>query len=151
MQQKSPSMLQNMIDDLKDSTGTAVRMTSLAAGAALSAFVTTSFLCAAIFVMVLQRYGLIAACLSGAAVFFTVTLIAAGCYLYRRRQIRALRVAAARQSQSTFATALADPMVIAAGLQIVRFVGPTRLLPVLAIGGIAFGLLARRPPGEAAE
>lgn len=149
MQQKSPSMLQNMIDDLKDSTGTAVRMTSLAAGAALSAFVTTSFLCAAIFVMVL--HGLIAACLSGAAVFFTVTLIAAGCYLYRRRQIRALRVAAARQSQSTFATALADPMVIAAGLQIVRFVGPTRLLPVLAIGGIAFGLLARRPPGEAAE
>ena len=47
-------MLVRMIDDLKESTGVAVRMTSLAAAIALALFVTISFLCAAAFIYVLQ-------------------------------------------------------------------------------------------------
>ena len=59
-----------MIDDFKEFTGTALRLTSLAAAAAMALFITTSFLCAAAFVFVLQKYGLIQACLTGAGRVF---------------------------------------------------------------------------------
>ena len=62
-------MLQRFIDDLKDSTGTALRLTSLAAAAAVALFITTAFLCAAAFVFVLEKYGPVEACLTGAAIF----------------------------------------------------------------------------------
>lgn len=141
-------MLQNFIDDLKDSTGVALRMTSLIAAIAITLFIALSFLCAAAFAFVLQNYGIVPACLSGAAFFFVVTLIATGCYLYRRRQARraaeAARAAAKANTKSAFATVMSDPMMMAAGLQIVRAVGVKRLLPLLAVGGIAFGLMAQR-------
>lgn len=41
-------------------------------------------------------------------------------------------------------TALSDPMVLAAGLQIVRTIGIKRIIPLVAIGGIALGLMANR-------
>ena len=82
-------MFARMIDDFKYSTGRALRLTSLAAVMALALGITISFLCAAAFVYVLQQYGLIEACLTGAGVFLVVTLIAAGCYLVRQRQVKA--------------------------------------------------------------
>ena len=81
-------MFARMIDDFKDSTGIVMRQTFLVAAAALALFITTSFLCAAAFVAVLQNYGLIDACLTGAALFFIVTLIAAGSYMVRKSQAR---------------------------------------------------------------
>ena len=68
-------MLTRMIDDIKDSTGVAIRMTSLAAAIALAFLVTIAFLCAAAFVYVLQNYGPIEACLTGAGIFFLIALI----------------------------------------------------------------------------
>jgi hypothetical protein len=138
-------MLQRMIDDFKASTGTALRLTSLAAAAALALSVTISFLCAAAFVYVLQRYGLIEACLVGAGVFFLVTLIAAGGYMVRKRQVEAR---AAERTKSAVQTALADPMVVAAGLQVIRAIGIKKLIPILAVGGLALGLLASRNPSS---
>src|SRR5260221_10403576 len=82
-------MFQRLIDDFKDQTGTALRLTSLAAAVAFALLVTTSFLCAAAFVFVLEKYGLIQACLTGAGIFFVVTLIAAGCYMVRKNQVKA--------------------------------------------------------------
>jgi len=134
-------MLQRLIEDLKDSTGHTVRMTSLAVAAAVSLFITTSFLCAAAFVFVLQHCGLVPACLTGAAIFFIVTLIVAISYMVRKRQTQARVAAAARTAAQS---AFADPMLMAAGLQVVRAIGMKRLLPILAIGGIALGLLASR-------
>ena len=67
-------MFQRMIDDFKDSTGTAIRLTSLAAAAMLALFVSTSFLCAAVFIVVLNKYGPVQACFTGAAIFFVVTV-----------------------------------------------------------------------------
>ena len=90
-------MLQRFIDDLRDSTGTALRLTSLAAAAAVALLVTTSFLCAAAFVFVLQKYGPVEACLAGAAIFFVVTLIAAGSYMVRKKQIGARAEQAAKK------------------------------------------------------
>src|ERR1700692_3433953 len=80
-------MFQRLIDDFKASTGTVLRLTSLAAAGAIALFITTSFLCAAAFVFFLERYGRGQACLTGAGVFFIVTLIAAACYMLRKRQV----------------------------------------------------------------
>src|SRR6266404_1496633 len=125
-------MFQRMINDLKDSTGTALRLTSLAAAAAGALFIATSFLCAAAFVFVYQRYGLVEACLTGAGIFLVVGEIAA----------RAAR--AAETAKSGMQTALSDPMLVAAGLQVIRAIGVKRLIPILAVGGLVLGFLASR-------
>jgi hypothetical protein len=141
-------MFARMIDDFKNSTGAALRLTSLAAAVALALFVTTSFLCAAAFVFVLQKYGLIEACLTGAGVFFVVTVIAAGCYMLRKNQLRAraaeAKARAAETARSAVQTALADPMLVAAGIQVIRAIGIKKLIPILAVGGLALGLLISR-------
>ena len=134
-------MLDKFIDDLKDSTGTIVRQTSFAIAVAVCLLITTGFLCAALFIAVLEKYGPIYACLTGAAVFFVCGALAATCYLVRKRQIRRQPVKAAK---SSLQTALSDPMVMAAALQVVRVVGVKRLIPLIAIGGIAFGLFSKR-------
>ena len=36
-------------------------------------------------------------------------------------------------------TALADPMLVAAGLQVIRAIGVKRLIPILAVGGSLLG------------
>ena len=142
-------MFARMIDDFRDSTSTAVRLTSLAAVIALALFVTISFLCAAAFVYVLQSYGLIQACLAGAGVFLLVALIAAVFYAVRRSKVRAR---AKEPPQSAVHPALADPMLIATGIQIIRAIGIKRLIPILAVGGLALGLLAsRNAPADEAE
>jgi hypothetical protein len=132
-------MFQRMIDDIKDSVGNAMRMTYLATAAAVALFITTSFLCAAAFIAVLDRYGPVTACLCGAGVFFVVALIAAIIYMVHKRQAKAR---AARAAKSAMHSALADPMMITAGLQIVRAIGIKRLVPILAIAGVALGVMA---------
>ena len=139
-------MFQRLIDDFKDSTGTALRLTSLAAAAAVALLVTTSFLCAAAFVLVLEKYGPVQACLTGAAIFFVVAMIAAICYMVRKRQIK---VRAEQTAKSAAQSMLADPMLVAAGIQIVRAIGVKKLIPILAVGGLALGLLASRGQSHA--
>jgi hypothetical protein len=140
-------MFARMIDDFKDSSGIVMRQTFLVAAAAFALFITTSFLCAAAFVAVLRSYGLIAACLTGAAVFLVVALIAAGSYMIRKRQIRNRVV---ETEKSALQTALADPMLVATGIQLIRAIGIKKLVPILAVGGLALGLLASRhtPAGD---
>ena len=137
-------MFQRFIDDFKESTATVVRLTSLAAAAAMALLVTTAFLCAAAFVFVLQNYGPVQACLTGAAIFFVVALIAAGCYMMRTRQIEARADQAAKAAKSTAQTVLSDPAMVAMGIQVIRAIGVKRLIPILAVGGLALGFLASR-------
>src|SRR5579863_1144601 len=134
-------MFAHIVDDFKESTRSALRLTSLAAAVALAAFITISFLCAAAFVYVLQTYGLIEACLTGAGIFLFVALIAAALYFARKKRARAR---AAEATKSALHTALADPMLVATGIQLVRAIGLKRLIPILAVGGLALGLLAGR-------
>lgn len=134
-------MFQRLIDDIKAAIAGALQLTSLAAVIAVALLVAIGFLCAAAFVYVLQHYGPIEACLTGAAVFFVVTLIAAACYAVRRNQIKAH---VAEKVKSTAQSALADPMVLAVGLQLIRAIGVRKLVPLLAAGGLALGLLAGR-------
>jgi hypothetical protein len=96
-------------------------------------------------VFVLQNYGPVQACLAGAAIFFVVTLIAAGSYMVRKKRIEARAAEqAAKAAKSTAQTMLADPMLVAAGIQVVRAIGIKRLIPILAVGGLALGFLASR-------
>jgi hypothetical protein len=145
------AMFQRLIDDFKESTGTALRLTSLAAAAAIALLVTTAFLCAAAFVFVLEKYGPVQACLTGAAIFFVVTLIAAGCYMVRKKQIERRAEQAAKMAKSTAQTVLSDPMLVAAGIQVIRAVGVKRLIPILAVGGLALGFLASRANGSSSS
>ncbi|MGY3294797.1 cbb3-type cytochrome oxidase subunit 3 [Bradyrhizobium sp. LM3.6] len=109
-------MFQRIIDGISASTGTTVRLTSLAAGAALALFITTCFLCAAAFISVLEKYGPVQACLAGAGVFFLLTLTAAVSYWAYKRQLRKqAHIAAERAAKSTAASMLADPMLLATG------------------------------------
>ena len=150
-------MFQRIIDGISASTGTTVRLTSLAAGAALALFIATCFLCAAAFISVLDKYGPVQACRAGAGIFFLLTLAAAGSYWGYKREIRTRARIAAERAAKAAPSMLADPMLIATGLQIVRAIGIKRLLPILAIGGVALGIMASRAgvpdeaPAEPAE
>lgn len=138
-------MLQKLIDDLRGSADSLVRLASLAVAIAICLFITVAFLCAAAFVYVLQHYGLLEACLAGAGVFLIASAIGAVCYAAKRK--KAKREEVVRQAQaakSSMQAALTDPMVLAVGLQAIRTIGFRRLIPLLAIGGVAIGLLARR-------
>ena len=138
-------MFQRFIDDFKASAGTTLRQTSLAAIAAMCLFITAAFLCAAAFIVVLNRYGPVEACLTGAALFLIVALIAGAVYMVRKRRIEAREAARAKAASHSL---LADPAMLATGIQIVRLVGVKRLLPILAIGGLALGLMASRQASD---
>ena len=103
----------------------------IAAASLVAATVTVSFLCAAAFVVAFDRYGLVDACLAGAGVFLIATMALLGTYeIYvARRRDAQLRAALEPPPLS----ALADPRVILAGLQIVQAIGFKRLLPIFAI------------------
>jgi hypothetical protein len=134
-----------MIDDFKESTGIALRLTSLAMATAVTLFIAIGFLCAAAFVYVLQNYGLIEACLTGAGVFTIVALITAICYIVRKNSVKERAKEAAKETaKSAMHTALADPMLVAAGIQVIRAIGIKKLIPILAVGGLALGFLASR-------
>ena len=138
-------MFQRFIDDFKASAGTTLRQTSLAAIAAMCLFITAAFLCAAAFIVVLNRYGPVEACLTGAALFLIVAVIAGAVYMVRKRRIEAREAARAKAASHSL---LADPAMLATGIQIVRLVGVKRLLPILAIGGLALGLMASRQASD---
>ena len=145
-------MFGRMIDDFKESTGLALRLTSLAMATGVALFIAVGFLCAAAFVYVLQNYGLIEACLAGAGVFTIAALITTICYIVRKNSVKERAQESAKQTaKSALHSAFADPMVVAAGLQVIRTIGIKRLVPILAVGGLALGFLASRnaQPDEA--
>jgi len=93
------------------------------------------------FVIALQRYGQVDACLAGAGVFLVATLTLLGIYaIYVARRRREAQARAALEPPAL--SALADPRVILVALQMVQAIGFKRLLPILAIGGAAFALEA---------
>ena len=130
----------------KNDASAALWLLVIATASLITATTTLGFLCAAAFVIVLQRYGLVDACLAGAGVFLVATLALLGTYaIYVARHRRNARARAALEPPPM--SALADPRVILAGLQIVQAIGFKRLLPILAIGGAAFALASRPASG----
>jgi hypothetical protein len=141
-------MFQRMIDSFKVSTGNLVQLTSLVLAAAVALFIAIAFLCAAAFMFVLQQYGPIEACLAGAAVFLVAALLAGGGYMLSKHR---MKVRAEQEAKAAARSPLADPAMVAIGIQLVRAIGIKRLVPLLAIGGVALGLLAARGHAQAEE
>jgi cytochrome c biogenesis factor len=133
-----------IVDELKDAASSTLQQASLISVVALALLVAAGFLCAAAFVVVLQSYGPAAACLVLAGIFLVIAAIAGVIYAVRKRQIEAR----ARRQRARAAHLLADPVVVATGLQIVRAIGVKRLIPLLALGGVALGFLATRATAQ---
>jgi predicted lipid-binding transport protein (Tim44 family) len=131
-------MFQNKIDEFRASLQASVRVSVVALAIASAAFVALCFLCAAGFLYLLDRYGAIDACLAFFCIFLIIVIALVIWYAVLKRRARKPKIAA----KSAIQTAIADPMVIAAGLQIVRAIGVKRLIPIVAIGGALLGLLA---------
>ncbi len=139
-------MFERISDRWKKDASGALWLLAIAAASTVTATATLSFLCAAAFVIALQRYGLVYACLAGAGVFLVATMALLGAYaiyVARHRQEAQARAAL----EPTALSALADPRVLLVGLQTVQAIGVKRLLPIFAIAGAAFAL-ASRPASE---
>jgi len=135
-------MLHSFSEHLKSSVGGLVRTTSVLALVAFSLLVMVSFLCAAVFIVVLQDFGAVLACLCLAGIFCLIALLTGVWYVQLKRKRRSA------PRLSGLAIAMSDPTVAAASIQIIRTLGVKRLLPLLAIGGIALGLMMQRKPEE---
>ena len=134
-----------LVDELKGSVSATLRQASLISVVALALVIAAGFLCAAAFVVVLDSYGPVVACLVLAGVFILIAMIAGVIYGVRKRQMEArARRQRARAANLRAAHLLADPLVLTTGLQLARSIGLKRLIPLLAIGGVALGFLATR-------
>jgi hypothetical protein len=132
-------MFEKVYDRWKSEARGALRLSALAAACGGAAAIALGFVCAAVFAFVLDRYGLVDACLVLAAIFLFATLILLAGYAtlsVRRRREQRERAAADARSASV----IADPRLLLLGLQIVQAVGVKRLLPILALGAAAFAL-----------
>jgi hypothetical protein len=141
-------MFERISDRWKKDASGALRLGVIAAASIVTATVAVSFLCAAAFVIALDRYGLVDACLAGAGVFLVATMALLGTYaIYVARRRRDAQARAALEPPAL--SPLADPRVILVGVQIVQAIGFKRLLPIFAIAGAAFALASRpRPEGR---
>lgn len=138
-------MLKGIIDDLKNSAGNSLHMTSLMVAAGFAGFLALGFLCAAAFIGVMQRYGVIEACLTIAGIFVVIAAIFAQVYATKQRRARERAAAAARAAARAAANApLIDPMMVATGIQIAGTLGLKKVIPLLALAGVALGYRANR-------
>lgn len=134
-------MFQRWIDDFKTTTSTTLRLSALVVVNILALTVAGVFLCAAGFIYISHEYGSIYACLAGAALFLGLALVVLAIHGEQKRRAEARRREAAKRASQSILT---DPALLATGLQLARVVGIKRLLPVIALGGLALGLMASR-------
>jgi len=144
---KGNGMFQRMIGEISMAARHVMQQALLALLMLLALLVMSAFLCAALFIHLYQSYGLIDACLANAGIFFAVAVVMGLIYLTHRRT----KKPPAPAPRSPVQSALADPMLLATGLQIGRAIGFKRLIPVLLLGGLALGFLAGRPSSENQE
>ena len=140
-------MALRIVDELRATVSSTLRQASLISVAALALLIAAGFLCAAAFVVVLESYGPVVACLVLAGIFILVAIIAGVIYTVHKRQM----AARARERRARAPHLLADPLVLTTGLQLARSIGLKRLIPLLAIGGVALGFLATRATAQDAQ
>jgi hypothetical protein len=141
-------MFQHMIGDFRETAGRALWTVILVAAAGFALLVAIFFLCAAAFIYLRGEYGVIEACLAGAGVFFIVAVLSAIAYKVRKNRARAR---APERTKTALQKVLADPELITTGIQLVRAIGIKRLIPLVAVAGLAMGALANRHPEDKAS
>ncbi len=138
-------MLGRLIGAWREATAAEIRLIAVAVAAAGAATASLGLACAAVFVAVTNRFGVVNAWLTVAAVFLAVTLALLAPYVaLRRRAQRAASIAKARNR-----SLIADPLVVATGLQLVQAVGVKRALTLIAIVGGAMALASKPAAGRA--
>ncbi len=138
-------MLERLIGDWREATAAEIRLIAVAVAAAGAATASLGLACAAVFVAVTNRFGVVNAWLTVAAVFLAVTLALLALFVaLRRRAQRAASMAKARNRSR-----IADPLVVATGLQLVQAVGVKRALTLMAIVGGAMALASKPAAGRA--
>jgi nitrate/nitrite transporter NarK len=133
-------MFQRLVDDIQTRAGIANRLSSLAGAVGVAMFIAAGFLVAAAFIFVLEREGAVVACLAAGAAFLVIAALAAVCYAVKKNQEK--HRLERKSAKSAASTIFSDPAVLAMGLQLVRIVGVKRMIPLLAIGGVALGIFA---------
>lgn len=128
-----------IVGDVRRAASTEMRLIAIAGAASLAAAATLSLLCAAAFVFVMDRYNVLYACLTVAGICLIVTLGLLAIYAVIRRRAERASVAA----QATRRSLLADPFVIATGVQVVQALGIKRVAALLAVAGTAMALASR--------
>jgi hypothetical protein len=132
-------MLERLVGDWRRAAEAEIRLIAVAVAACVAATAAIALACAALFATVMNRFGVVAACLIVAAVFVAVTLVLLALYVVlRRRAAHAASMAKARNR-----SLIADPLVVATGLQFVQAVGLKRALTILAIVGGAIALASK--------
>lgn len=134
-------MFQRWIDDFKTNTSTTLRLSALVVVNIVALVIALIFLCAAGFIYISREYGSIIACLAGAGLFLVAALVVLAIHGEQKRRAEVRRKEAAKRASQSI---LSDPALLATGLQLARVIGIKRLLPVIALGGLALGLMAAR-------
>jgi hypothetical protein len=129
-------MFDRIIGDVRRAASTEMRLIVIAGAAGLAAVATLSLLCAAAFVFVMDRYGVLDACLSVGCICLIVTLALLALYAAIRRRAEQASIAA----RATRRSLLADPFVVATGVQVVQALGIKRAAALLAVAGTAMAL-----------
>jgi len=130
----------SIIGDARRAASAEMRLIAIAGAASLAAAATLSLLCAAAFVFVMDRYNAVYACLTVAGICLIVTLALLAIYAATHRQAERASIAA----HATRRSLLADPFVIATGVQVVQAMGIKRAAALLAVAGAAM-VLASKP------
>ncbi len=95
-------MLERLIGDWREATAAEIRLIAVAVAAAGAATASLGLACAAVFVAVTNRFGVVNAWLTVAAVFLAVTLALLALFVaLRRRAQRAASMAKARNARSS--------------------------------------------------
>lgn len=126
-------MFDGAADRLKKEARRVLLLSAIAGACTATAAIALAFICAAVFIAALERYGLVDACLVGAAIFLAATLVLLAVYTFAASRRRKRRAQSTPEPQLG---ALADPRVVLLGLQIVKAVGIRRLVPLVALGGL---------------
>lgn len=125
-----------------------IRQVMLMFFAGLSCAAGVAMIGVAAFIFAEDRFGTLPALCAVGVGYLVIGLIAFSISASQRKaaeQAELARRKAAKQSEApSMPSLLADPMLLTAGMQLVRSVGLTRLVPVLAIAAAAAGYIATR-------
>jgi len=136
-------LLQMLSANLQAGARRALRSASLNLVMVASLIAMIAFVAAALFVAVREAFGAVAACIACAALFGLIAVIASVCLDRMQQSLKTHRVAAPK---SATVSAMSDPVVVAAGIELARAAGFRRLLPLLALAGVAAAVAARWAP-----
>jgi hypothetical protein len=132
-------MLERLTSDWRNAAVAEIRLIGIAVAAGAAASAALGLGCAAVFVAVMRRHNIVDACLAVAAIFLAVTLALLALYWILRG--RAAKAAALARGRSR--SLIADPLVVATGVQVLQAIGLKRALTLLAIVGGALALASK--------